>query len=125
MIVIQSKQIKDTLVSRFQKFLIKISFIPVQIDKENTKDIFKLSNINTFTYIIVYWGIIILPWVLNMLIFKDVSNISKKVTEKANLIDNLSMIGFASVSFIEFPSTPLILAKALSVLPSITRAQEH
>ena len=102
---------KDSLISRLLRFLIKIRFIPVEIDEENTKAVFNWCR--SFLYFIVYWGLLVLCSVLNF-------SKKQKLMFKENVIDTISMYGFGIISVITFPLSPLILAKTLPSAPSVT-----
>ena len=108
MIAFKSKENeKVSSMTRFLNFLIKIRFIPVKIDNDKTKASFKLCNIQTFTFAIVYLGILTLPFLGVTLIYGDIFNIAKKMFEKDNIIDTLSMLFLFGFSSIEFTATHL------------------
>ena len=78
-----------TAMSRLIRCLIKIRFVPVKTDKENSKAVFKLFGLETIFYIVIFWGILCLAFALPILVFKDVFELQMEMLNTANIVESV------------------------------------
>ena len=114
--------------SMFLKFLMRINFIPIQIEGEKkAKATFKVFSFTTLIYIIFAWVVPSMALLFNQsILFHQITESWTEMSANANIVDNISMVGFNFLTLIMWPLCPLLLARALPSVPylTMTRALE-
>ena len=100
-----------TKTSVFIKFLIKVCFLPVRLEKNEQRVVFRLISKRSIAYIVIYMGLGILAFMSGYLIL-DPDAFSKISNE--NVVETYAMFSnhILYMAFI----FPLLLAKSLSMI---------
>ena len=100
-----------TKTSVFIKFLIKVCFLPVKLEKNEQRVVFRLISKRSIAYIVIYMGLGILAF-MSMYLFLGPDAFSK--ISGLNVLEMYSM--FSNNIFYMAFIFPLLLAKSLSMI---------
>ena len=100
-----------TKTSVFIKFLIKVCFLPVKLEKNEQRVVFRLISKRSIAYIVIYMGLGILSFMAYGLILDP--DAKSKISGE-NVVETYTMFS-NNIFFVAF-IFPLLLAKSLSMI---------